>query len=144
MEPVAVLKLMNCEVITWAKVGHLTDGAAQAPYEALGHFWTWDRLSVFREGNVGKLIMMPKTVLGKESISEHGMEFFPEAAQHKYLTWVGGEACSSRGLFFSPLFLANAKAGQMLWAKTTNIRGYSIRRVIASAITGGSVALSQG
>ena len=30
-EPDAGLKLMDCEIMTWAEVGHLTDWATQAP-----------------------------------------------------------------------------------------------------------------
>ena len=30
-EPDAELELTNCEIMTWAEVGRLTDGATQAP-----------------------------------------------------------------------------------------------------------------
>ena len=34
-EPDAVLELMNCEIMTWAEVGHLTDWATQVPRKAM-------------------------------------------------------------------------------------------------------------
>ena len=33
-EPKAGLEPMNCEIMTWAEVGSLTDWATQAPWEA--------------------------------------------------------------------------------------------------------------
>ena len=35
-EPDAGLQLTNCEIMTWAEVGHLTDWAKQAPQVEVG------------------------------------------------------------------------------------------------------------
>ena len=60
-------------------------------------------------------------VIGKKNIGECVTEFLPQTAQHEQLTLANGEACSHICLS------ASGKAGKMLWAKTTNIHGYSIR-----------------
>ena len=59
-------------------------------------------------------MMVPKMVIGEKNISEHVTKL-----PHTYIS-----ECRS---LLTHLFSANGKVGKMLWAKTTNIHGYSIR-----------------
>ena len=78
-------------------------------------------------------MMEPKTVIGKKNISEHVTKLLP----HTYITM---EKPAHTSIFSQ----WKGRKDALGYTASTNICGYSIRRVIVPTATGGSLPITLG